>query len=191
MSDILSGCQKKNVVRVFGLNAKDLSDTCQSNVRQVSDNGKDLSDTKKLMKEVITEYFQDRETQLVKPLEEMATYRLGQVETENKFLKERLETLHEDLKVLPGPPVEVLVRLEELEEKNKDFQDKHNLKEQEIEKLKETVESHAEKSKNQEEIIQQQKEYFQEEEANYLATIGELKKQLEEERNKPWWKRFF
>ena len=147
------------------------SNRIQSNSNRIQSNS--TESIRIQMKEVIAEYFQDKETQLMKPLEEMATYRVGKLEAEKQFMEDRIITLLEEneglkmqIKALPGPVEEVTEKLEILEKKS-----------EELDQVK------AEKG----ELAIRLKE----EEANYLATIEELKKQLEEERSKPWWKRFF
>ncbi len=84
--------------------------------------GKEQSLTKSEVKEVIEQYFEARETQKMKPLEQQAFYRVGRLESENSFLKEKLETvigenteLREKYKALEGPAE----KLKEVEEENK------------------------------------------------------------------------
>lgn len=122
------------------------------------------------IKEVIEEFFNTKQTQLMKPLEDQTIFIAGELKNEIKHLRSEKEALLEEnqiliekMKALPGPVEEVKDNLENLQKVNKE----------------------------QSEIIQQQKEHFQEEEKDYFATIGELKRQLEEERNKPWWKKIF
>ena len=63
-----------------------------------------------IVKKAINEAVGQRETQLMKRIEDQALYKLGAVEKENLFLRERLETirqenelLREQIKALPGP----------------------------------------------------------------------------------------
>jgi len=77
--------------------------------------------TKDSVKEVIEEYFQNRETQLMKPMEEMALYRVGRLEErienldkEKELLLQENENLRESIKMLPGPPGEIIQNLTEI-----------------------------------------------------------------------------
>ncbi len=65
---------------------------------------------KESMREVIEEFFEVKQSQLMKPIEEQALYRLGILETEVKHLMAEKETLRqenellkEQVKCLPGP----------------------------------------------------------------------------------------
>ena len=81
--------------------------------------------TKNEIKEVIEEFFETKQTQLMKPLEQEAIYRVGKLETENRFLKERLETiieenkdLREQFKSLPGPAEKIKETIKKIKTEN-------------------------------------------------------------------------
>lgn len=93
-------------------------------------------DIRQEVKKAVMESLQEQQTQLVKPLEEQAMYVAGTLTKENQFLKERLETvleenrlLQEQLKMLPGPVEEVNENIEKL-----------RLEKEKIEKEKELLE---------------------------------------------------
>jgi len=52
--------------------------------------------TAEKVREVMEEFFSTKQAELVKPVEQQSLYRLGRVEQENQFLKEKLETLLEE-----------------------------------------------------------------------------------------------
>lgn len=197
------------VLTAFGLNFEPETEQDRTQLNQrlnKAEQEKPL--TRETIKEVIEGYFQDRETRLMKPLEEQSLFLAGKLQAENQFLKDRLETVLQELeevragiKALPGPPVEVAARLEELEketelfrkkaeelEKGKvELQQKQTQKEEEIEKLKATVKSQAEETRDQAGELEKAKK----EEEDLKATIEELKRRLEAEEKKPWYRKLF
>lgn len=79
--------------------------------------------TKDNLKEVFKEFIEEQKAELIKPLEEHALVKYGALSTENKFLKERLETVIEEntvlrasIKALPGPVEEIVSKITLLEE---------------------------------------------------------------------------
>lgn len=52
--------------------------------------------TAEKVREVMEDFFSTKQAELVKPVEQQSLYRLGRVEQENLFLKEKLETLIEE-----------------------------------------------------------------------------------------------
>jgi hypothetical protein len=56
--------------------------------------------TAEKVREVMEEFFSTKQAELVKPVEQQSLYRLGRVEQENQFLKEKLETLLEENQIL-------------------------------------------------------------------------------------------
>jgi len=80
--------------------------------------------TKENFKELMEEFFETKQTQIMKPLEEQAIYIAGSLNKENLFLKERLEiileenkVLREAMKALPGPVEKVVDELKEKDQK--------------------------------------------------------------------------
>lgn len=91
------------------------------------------------LKEVVKETIAEERNQLMKPIEEQALYRLGGLEKENLFLKERLETvineykeLQDKIKALPDLQKEKENIEKQLLEEKKELESK--LKQEEIEK---------------------------------------------------------
>jgi len=200
---------KSDVVSLYGNEAINGYRKSIENQKTSIDDYRQTIDVKSQIKEVIEEYFQDRETKLMKPLEEQSLYRAGELNKENQFLKVRLETvlqeneeLRASIKALPAPPVEVVTRLAEqsqqllekeqeaeilrngmktLEKDKIDLIEKQEKKEQEIEKLKEAVKTQVEEVKTKE-------DHYKKEEEDLLATIEALKSRLEDAEKRPWWK---
>jgi len=89
-------------------------DTYDSNVINNQYTQSESHLTKEHIREVIEEFFETRQTQLMKPLEEHALYQVGRLEKEVEHLKAEKEVLigeneflREQLKALPGPVEEV------------------------------------------------------------------------------------
>ncbi|MEQ8192401.1 MAG: hypothetical protein ABRQ39_30830 [Candidatus Eremiobacterota bacterium] len=66
--------------------------------------------TQETLMETMEKFFSTKQSELVKPMEQQALYKLGKVEQENQFLREKMETileensqLREQIKALPGP----------------------------------------------------------------------------------------
>lgn len=66
--------------------------------------------TQEILMETMEKFFSTKQSELVKPMEQQALYKLGKVEQENQFLREKMETileensqLREQIKALPGP----------------------------------------------------------------------------------------
>jgi len=66
--------------------------------------------TQETLMETMEKFFSSKQSELVKPMEQQALYKLGKVEQENQFLREKMETileennqLREQIKALPGP----------------------------------------------------------------------------------------
>ncbi len=178
---------KSDLIRVFNLS----SDRCQDNVRTVVSemSGQcqtDVSDIKTAVREVI----EAERNQLMKPLEEQALYRLGRIEQENIFLKAKVETLlqenqvlQEQVRALPGPSI--------IEEKEKDIQvlqgqvrDLEGLHRKEKEEKEKQIDLHRQE-------MEQIRCQGEEEGKNYLATIEELKRRLQQEEARPWYRKLF
>lgn len=106
-------------------------------------------------------------------IEAMALYRLGKIESEYKFLQERYETVIQENTILNE-------KIKELPDK-----DMYNRVQEENEvKIKELNELHHEE-------IEQVKKQAEEEQKDLLATIEELKKRLQEEQSKSWFRKLF
>ena len=146
----IKALEKSELERILG---REISES-QENIKETQEGEKKIFSespssqiTEETIEKAIEKAFLSRENQIMKPIEEQALYLAGKFETENKFLREKLEVfreeneaLRENMKSLPGPG----------------------------------------------ELHQ-----AREEEKNYLATIEELKKRLEEEEKKPFWKKLW
>jgi len=152
------------------------------------------------IKDVIEDYFETKQTQLMKPLEEHAIFIAGKLTNENQFLKEKIETLLQEIniyKALPGPPEEI----------NKQFQQKENII-NELRTEKEEVRTTLEIEKKEKESILNQLEqeltelqkkekeltdlkiHLEEKEKEQLVIVEAWKKRVDE-LEKPWWKKIF
>ncbi len=198
--------KKSDLIRVFNIT----SDTCQTDIRQEPDRSQTpVRDFKEDIKTVIEEYFENKTTQLMKPLEQQALYKLGAVEKENLFLRERLDTLRQENELL-REQVKALPDLQTIQEKEKDLiiqiemerKEKEDLlsmgetiRKEAEEKLKQSEEIHRKELETRNELhrqeLQQTWKQAEDEQKNYLATIEELKKRLEAEEKRPWYRRLF
>ncbi len=204
--------KKTELIEFFGFNSEQLQNNGRTPTEQVqnnySKNAEQLQSefrtgdalTRDTIKEVISEYFQDRDTQLMKPLEELATYRVGKLEAENKFLQEKLETVLQENKLLQDNIKALPDRQEVESQEKKILEQSENIRILQKEKeiimdLREQVDKEkGELEIKMEELQEGQKAEIQslkEEEKNYIATIEELKRRLEDEEKKPWWKKIF
>jgi len=136
----------------------------------------------------------------MKPIEELATYRVGKLEAENKFLKEKLETVLQENKLLQDDIKSLPDRQEVESQEKKILEQSENIRILQKEKeiimdLREQVDKEkGELEIKMEELQEGQKAEIQslkEEEQNYIATIEELKRRLEDEEKKSWWKKLW
>ena len=172
------------------------------------------------MKQVIEEFFQEKQTQLMKPLEEQALYRVGRLEELVKHLEAEKETIRTDYEALKEE-IKVLPDLQEVErlKQEKEDQAKKLLEQSEniriLQKEKEVIMDLREQADTEKEVIMDLREQadtekekliesHKEAEEKHLSEIEELKKQLEEEKKdkqyiekrlqeelRPWWKKLF
>jgi hypothetical protein len=201
---------KSDILKLFGNEYKTtLDQSIRPSNTQVEDGIRLAKDD---MKQVIEEVLEAKQSQLMKPIEEQALYRLGRIEQENSFLKAKVETLLQELeqyKSLPGP-ADVEKIQKENQEKEKDLIIQIEMERKEKEDLKsisETIQKETEeknrrklseletRQKEQDELhrqeLKQAWKQTEEEGKNYLATIEELKKRLEAEEKKPWYRKLF
>jgi len=136
----------------------------------------------------------------MKPIEELATYRVGKLEAENKFLKEKLETVLQENKLLQDDIKSLPDRQEVESQEKKILEQSENIRI--LQKEKEIIMDLREQADNEKgeleikmvELQEGQKVEIQslkEEEQNYIATIEELKRRLEDEEKKSWWKKLW
>ena len=207
--------EKKELQRVFKCNISgDISDISEDITGDISsDISKDTSDiSEDKIQKAIEKAISQQQAVFLKPIEDQALYRLGRIEQENSFLKAKVETLLQELeqyKSLPGP-TDVEKMQKENQEKEKDLiiqiemerKEKEDLKsmgetirKETEEKLKQSEEIHRKELEARNELhrqeLQQTWKQAEEEQKNYLATIEELKKRLEAEEKRPWYRRLF
>jgi len=186
--------KEAEVLRSFGLNFEPETEQSRTYLNQSLNKAEPL--TMGSLKEVIETYFQDRETQLIKPLEELATYRVGKLENELQHIKAEKETLRRENEEL-REQIKSLPDRQEVESREKKIlEQSENIRI--LQKEKEVIMSLREQADNEkmklEELQEGQKaelETLKEEEKNYLATIEELKRRLEAEEKRPWWRKIF
>jgi hypothetical protein len=153
------------------------------------------------MKQAIEEVLEAKQSQLMKPLEQQALYKLGSVEKENIFLRERLETLRqenellsEQVKMLPGPAeLEtkeniILLLQKEKEDLNtiqKEYYTRHMAEQQ---KHIHEMEEKEQKIKDLCDLHQAELEQALKQAEEKQMEISEAWKKELEEAKKPWWK---
>lgn len=228
--------EKEELVRVFGLNGSQVEVTESHGESQMEVTESHMKVTESQIVDIVKKTVTEQHNQLMKPMEELAIYRVGELTNEIKHLSAEKEalieennTLRKHLKALPGPVDEIVATITLLEqeketllreketaiqqttealqksqaEKNTVLQEKaaiQNEKEQTVEELqkkeqtiqqieKEKAELQSEKERELA-AMQQKIEAQEKEEKDYLATIEEMKKRLEEA-EKPWWRKIF
>lgn len=165
-----------------------------------------------IIRENIKQALEAEKTQLIKPMEEMALYRVGRLEErierlekEKELIQQENETLREAMKALPGPiekVTEKLRQLEQIEANNLDLASQLEVVTQvKLNALKETETKEQmlyEKErtiKEGEEQIRKLEEQKKELEIRLKAEAEEQMKQLAEawkkeleQAHRPWWK---
>lgn len=127
--------KKEEAIKVFNIKSQTVSDSVRTEKSDSSEPVQKVSEPKENFKEILEQFFQEKETQLMKPLESQALYRLGQVEKENEFLKAKVETLLQELEKFKALPVDL------------------EIKDREIQGLNEEIKALAEKNREQEERL--------------------------------------
>ncbi len=196
--------EKAELERVFnitGNTCNDMSRPMASHVNTGNDTSSHVNppEIKEELKEVIQEFFTTKQAELMRPIEEMALYKLGAVEKENTFLKARLEIilqenqeLQDKMKLLPDLQVVT-------EQKIKDMEELHR---QELEKVKNEAEEEKEKTLTvlQAQItdLQKEKEALKIQAEKEKAEAEEREKQMAEawrkeleEARRPWYRKLF
>ncbi len=92
--------KKADIERIFNIICTDKDSKIKEDLKNI-DKGEDVVKgkehlTAEKVREVMEEFFSTKQAELVKPVEQQSLYRLGRVEQENQFLKEKLETLLEE-----------------------------------------------------------------------------------------------
>ncbi len=186
---------KSELISVFSLS----SSQCQAVPGNILEDSKQCQElpgnarqiTKDEIREVMQEFFETKKAELVKPMEDQAIYRLGRIEQENLFLKQKLETiLQENLEL--QAKVKVLPDLEQMKtqtaEANKKLQEKETeVREQNI-KIHFLEEEICQGKKKLEENHQQELEQVKKQAEEEQKTIVDAWKKELENAKKPWWK---
>jgi len=169
-----------------------------------------LDSISNLIQKSIDSYFETKQTQLMKPIEEQAIYRLGGLEKENLFLRQKVETLIQELEQYKALPWQIEERDEEIksleaklkeekeellkkvEQQTKELEEYKPLpaqlvdttqKLQEKEEQIKNLESMLKKEKDDMELrLLREKEAMNEQEARRKAEFEQALKQAEEEK---------
>ena len=165
----------------------------------VSDNAthNEFQITAETLQEAISQAISQQQSQLMKPLEQQALYKLGAVEKENTFLKARLETvlhenkeLQEKIKALPDFEKEKADLLQEERERHrKEIQKQDNNIIEEARKLgaihQEEIINLTEKNKKQEKSFRQEtEEKLKQSEENHRKELKTIRQETEEKHRK-------
>jgi len=172
--------EKADLERVFNIpcntgcnSVKQGVNHCATGVLQVETGVKQSEEslTAERIRQVMEDFFESKQTQLMKPLEEQSIFLAGRLTQENQFLKQRLETVLQEVEQYKALPSKIQEREEEIKTiENRLKQEKEEaLKEQEA-RLKAEIEQALKQA---------------EEEKKQIVDIW--KKELEEAK-KPWWK---
>ena len=139
-----------------------------------NENRLDIDSISNLIQKSIDNYFETKQTQLMKPIEEQALYRLGGLEKENIFLRQKVETLIQELEQYKALPWQIEERDEEIKSLER--------------KLKEEKEIlKAQMLEEKEEILKVYEAKLQEAEAKQIEISEAWKKELEQAK-RPWYK---
>ncbi len=195
---------KSEIINIYGMPLEEVRRSSKNNSKtfeEILKNSNEFFRTQ--MKEVIEELFETKQTQIMKPLEEQAMYIAGKLQTENQFLKERLETIvienqefRESLKALPGPITEITEKLEQQEALITALEKEKQILQSEKEQAIKEREEQIRKSEVQiKELEAQQEQALMEQDAKLKADAEEQMKQLSEawkkeleQARRPWWK---
>lgn len=154
------------------------------------------------MQDAIFQAITKQQSQLMKPIEDQALYRLGRMEQENTFLRAKVETLLQEIeqyKALPLPVDQVKEKLQEQEKQIQNMEDSHR---RELQQVKIQAEEEKEKTLTvlQAQItdLQQEKEAFKIQAEKEKAEAEEREKQMAdawrkelEEARRPWYRKLF
>jgi len=147
--------KKADIERIFNIICTD-KDGRDNKIKEDSKNADMAEDivkheehvTAEKLREVMEDFFSTKQAELVKPLEQQSLYRLGRVEQENQFLKEKLETLLEEnrklqeenqifqkeLKSLPLL-VESMQNLDSVREENRKLQEENQILQEDLKSM--------------------------------------------------------
>jgi hypothetical protein len=144
-----------------------------------------IESLKDTLKEVVKQTISEERSQLMKPIEEQALYRLGGLEKENLFLKQKVETLIQELEKYKALPCQIEERDEEIKSlETKLKEEKEAFEARTIQEKKEALQKIEEEK---EEILRVYEAKLLEAEAKQIAISEAWKKELELAK-KPWWK---
>jgi len=135
--------------------------------------------TKIEIREVIEEFFEAKQTQLMKPMEEMALYKVGQLENELNHLQAEKANLLQELeqyKALPGPVDKVIEELSSSREAVMEMELKRKAIDEELEQVKIKLQAEEQSKRDLE--------------AQMTEVVDAWKKRVEE-LEKPWWKKLW
>lgn len=178
--DIESELNKNNVNISSSQNKTRLDIESKSN-----ENRLDIDSISNLIQKSIDNYFETKQTQLMKPIEEQALYRLGGLEKENIFLRQKVETLIQELEQYKALPWQIEERDEEIKSQETRLkEEKEILKVQMLEEKKEALKKIEEEK---EEILRVYEAKLQEAEAKQIEISEAWKKELEQAK-RPWYK---
>lgn len=120
-----------------------------------------LEDINEQVKKAVMETIEEQKGQLMKPLQEQALFIAGELKNEVKHLRAEKEILQQEnevlqsqLKALPGPPGEIIKKLEKIELEKTDLQSRLQSEERQKEELK----LQQDKKNQEKELLLQQRQ---------------------------------
>lgn len=136
--------KKEEAIKVFNIKIPPVSDSVRTEKSDSSEQVQKVSEQKENFKEVLEKFFEEKQTSIMKPIEEQALFIAGELKNENKWLRQQIETvrteneqLKEEMKKLPDNKT-----LNNFEQVQKDLTERNKT----IEKEKEWLTSQLEKS---------------------------------------------
>ncbi len=168
------------------LNIDSISNKDRIDIESTSNTNRlDIESISNLIQKSIDNYFETKQTQLMKPIEEQAIYRLGGLEKENLFLRQKVETLIQEIDQYKALPWQIEERDEEiksLEAKLKE--EKEALEARLLQEKKEALQKIEEEKEN---LLRVYEARLQESEAKQIEISEAWKKELEQAK-RPWYK---
>lgn len=142
------------------------------------------SELKENLRDILENFFEEKQSAIMKPMEQQALFLAGKYQAENEFLREQVETLRSELDTMKALPVEDMTPIKKENEKLKK---QLSILPVEPEKIPELLKLEAERFASMEEKCikeVQEKEYLESE----LKKLQQEAEDMRQKLSRPWWK---
>jgi len=187
--DIIQGkkikkVKKEELIRVYG--------TADNTVEygRIPDNIIEYDRISDIIRENIKQALETEKTQLIKPLEDHALYRLGRMEKEVEDLRAEKEILLQELdryKALPGPIEEITEKLEQTEKEKSDLASSLEISRKEKEEMSQALQMtqrEKEELRTRTESVMKAKDRVLADRENTVQTLKQQAEELEKEKER-------